>query len=44
MEISEMRVRDIMLPRSQMVTVDRSDDLRYTLIASSLMLNTLATQ
>ncbi|WP_100753725.1 CNNM family magnesium/cobalt transport protein CorC [Vibrio salilacus] len=27
MEISEMRVRDIMLPRSQMVTVDRSDDL-----------------
>lgn len=27
MEISEMRVRDIMIPRSQMVTVDRSDDL-----------------
>ncbi|KLN64297.1 MULTISPECIES: CNNM family magnesium/cobalt transport protein CorC [Vibrio] len=27
MEISEMRVRDIMLPRSQMVTVDRSDNL-----------------
>ena len=26
-EISEMRVRDIMIPRSQMVTVDRSDDL-----------------
>ncbi|SON49406.1 CNNM family magnesium/cobalt transport protein CorC [Vibrio tapetis] len=27
MEISEMRVRDIMLPRSQMVTVERTDDL-----------------
>uniref|UniRef100_UPI0013A6F75B CBS domain-containing protein n=1 Tax=Vibrio variabilis TaxID=990271 RepID=UPI0013A6F75B len=27
MEISEMRVRDIMLPRSQMVTIERSDDL-----------------
>jgi magnesium and cobalt transporter len=27
MEISEMRVRDILIPRSQMVTVDRSDDL-----------------
>ncbi|KOO07296.1 CNNM family magnesium/cobalt transport protein CorC [Vibrio hepatarius] len=27
MEIAEMRVRDIMIPRSQMVTVDRSDDL-----------------
>ncbi|MEH0687695.1 CNNM family magnesium/cobalt transport protein CorC [Vibrio cholerae] len=27
MEISEMRVRDIMLPRSQMVTIDRNDDL-----------------
>ncbi|MBF8999794.1 MULTISPECIES: CNNM family magnesium/cobalt transport protein CorC [Vibrio] len=27
MEISEMRVRDIMIPRSQMVTVDRNDDL-----------------
>ncbi|MGF1695007.1 CNNM family magnesium/cobalt transport protein CorC [Vibrio lamellibrachiae] len=27
MEISEMRVRDIMIPRSQMVTVDKSDDL-----------------
>ncbi len=27
MEISEKRVRDIMLPRSQMVTVDRNDDL-----------------
>lgn len=26
-EISEMRVRDIMLPRSQMVTVERTDDL-----------------
>ena len=32
MEISEMRVRDIMLPRSQMVTVERTDDLD-TLIA-----------
>ncbi|WP_117233531.1 CNNM family magnesium/cobalt transport protein CorC [Vibrio maerlii] len=27
MEISEMRVRDIMIPRSQMVTVERTDDL-----------------
>ncbi|GLT16775.1 hemolysin [Vibrio zhanjiangensis] len=27
MEIAEMRVRDIMIPRSQMVTVERSDDL-----------------
>ncbi len=27
MEISEMRVRDIMLPRSQMVTIERSDNL-----------------
>ncbi|WP_070968627.1 CNNM family magnesium/cobalt transport protein CorC [Vibrio sonorensis] len=27
MEIAEMRVRDIMIPRSQMVTADRSDDL-----------------
>ncbi|MBU2898453.1 CNNM family magnesium/cobalt transport protein CorC [Vibrio hepatarius] len=27
MEIAEMRVREIMIPRSQMVTVDRSDDL-----------------
>ena len=27
MEISEMRVRDIMIPRSQMVTVDRNDNL-----------------
>ncbi|MFB9133518.1 CNNM family magnesium/cobalt transport protein CorC [Vibrio sp. AK197] len=27
MEISEMRVRDIMIPRSQMVTVDRGNDL-----------------
>ncbi|PMH37479.1 magnesium/cobalt efflux protein [Vibrio sp. 10N.286.49.B3] len=32
MEISEMRVRDIMLPRSQMVTIERTDDLD-TLIA-----------
>ncbi|ANS84711.1 CNNM family magnesium/cobalt transport protein CorC [Vibrio scophthalmi] len=27
MEIAEMRVRDIMIPRSQMVTVERTDDL-----------------
>ena len=27
MEISEMRVRDIMIPRSQMVTVERTDNL-----------------
>ena len=27
LEVSEMRVRDIMLPRSQMVTIDRSHDL-----------------
>ncbi|WP_428772104.1 CNNM family magnesium/cobalt transport protein CorC [Vibrio sp.] len=27
MEISEKRVRDIMIPRSQIVTVDRNDDL-----------------
>ncbi|MGD8112460.1 CNNM family magnesium/cobalt transport protein CorC [Vibrio sp. TRT 21S02] len=27
MEISEMRVRDIMIPRSQMVTAERTDDL-----------------
>lgn len=27
MEISEMRVRDIMIPRSQMVTIDKSDEL-----------------
>jgi magnesium and cobalt transporter len=27
MEISEMRVRDIMLPRSQMVTIEKSDEL-----------------
>ncbi len=27
MEISEMRVRDIMIPRSQMVTVERGDNL-----------------
>lgn len=27
MEISEMRVRDIMIPRSQMVTVDKNDNL-----------------
>lgn len=27
MEISEMRVRDIMIPRSQMITVKRNDDL-----------------
>lgn len=27
MAISEQRVRDIMIPRSQMVTIDRSDDL-----------------
>ncbi len=27
MEISEMRVRDIMIPRSQMVTIDRTNDL-----------------
>jgi len=32
MEISEMRVRDIMIPRSQMVTIDKNDDLD-TLIA-----------
>ena len=32
MEISEMRVRDIMIPRSQMVTIDKTDDLD-TLIA-----------
>ncbi|MCE0493014.1 CNNM family magnesium/cobalt transport protein CorC [Vibrio salinus] len=27
MQISDMRVRDIMIPRSQMVTIDRNDDL-----------------
>jgi magnesium and cobalt transporter len=27
MEIADMRVRDIMIPRSQMVTVERTDDL-----------------
>ncbi len=27
LEVSEMRVRDIMLPRSQMVTIDRNHDL-----------------
>ncbi|MHC6801764.1 CBS domain-containing protein, partial [Vibrio antiquarius] len=32
MEISEMRVRDIMIPRSQMVTVERTHDLD-TLVA-----------
>ncbi|NLS14182.1 CNNM family magnesium/cobalt transport protein CorC [Vibrio sp. SM6] len=32
MEIAEMRVRDIMIPRSQMVTVERTDDLD-TLVA-----------
>lgn len=33
MEISEMRVRDIMLPRSQMVTVEKTQDLE-SLIAT----------